>query len=88
MGTNVPVSIARELDIKVDDGLPNSGVLRLTIIDGTNADFNALFIANYAACTATSGSTPGSVTAGGGSVMSDIYNIYEDAQDCGQVFLY
>ena len=39
MGSNVPVAIARELDIKVDDGLPNTGVLRLTNSDGTNTDF-------------------------------------------------
>jgi len=88
LGTNVPVSIARELDVKVDDGLPNSGVLRMTIIDGTNTDFDALYVATFATCTATSASTPGSVTPGDGVDVTDIYNIFEDAQDCGQVFLY
>ena len=30
LGGNIPVNIARELDVKVDDGVPNSGILRVT----------------------------------------------------------
>lgn len=92
LGRNVPVSIARELDVKVDDGLPNSGVLRMTdsaTSAGGGTTFDDLnFAPIFAACTASSGSSAGDVTAGGGSDVTDIYNIYEDSQDCGQVFLY
>jgi len=28
LGRNIPVAVARELDVKIDDGLPQSGVLR------------------------------------------------------------
>lgn len=30
LGRNIPVNIARELDVKVDDGVPNAGILRIT----------------------------------------------------------
>lgn len=30
LGLNIPVNIARELDVKVDDSKPNSGILRLS----------------------------------------------------------
>jgi hypothetical protein len=91
MGANVPVNIARELDVKVDDGLPNSGVLRLTQDDGTSAsDFDtALFFTDSAdvcaalAVTATANVDDGTVTG-----VTDIYDVYTDEQDCGQVFLY
>ncbi len=86
MGTNVPVSIARELDVKVDDGLPHTGVLRLTIADGTATDFDTLFITQVAGCTTTAGATAGGTN--GSGAATDIYNIFDDAQDCGQVFLY
>lgn len=88
IGPNVPVSIARELDVKVDDGLPNSGILRLTKADGTETNFDGMFVATFATCSATASSTPGSVSAGDGDDITDIFNIFEDAQDCGQVFLY
>ena len=87
LGRNVPVSIARELDVKVDDGLPNTGVLRLTG-GAVSTTFVNTFVAIAATCTATSGSLPGAIVAGAGVTVTDIYNIFEDAQDCGQVFLY
>ncbi len=89
LGPNVPVSIARELDVKVDDGLPNSGILRMTMDNGApDAEFDALFDDITPTCTATAASVPGTVVAGAGATLTDIYNIFEDAQDCGQVFLY
>ncbi|RKZ49155.1 MAG: type II secretion system protein [Gammaproteobacteria bacterium] len=88
LGTNVPVKIARELDVKVDDGLPNSGILRVTKVDGTDTDFDVLYLDTWDVCTATAASVPGTVVAGDGDDITDIYNIFEDAQDCGQVFLY
>jgi len=92
LGRNVPVSIARELDVKVDDGLPNSGVLRMAdpaLAAGGGTTFDTLNFAQiYDVCTATQGSDASSVTGGDGANVTDIYNIFEDAQDCGQVFLY
>ena len=88
MGTNVPVSIARELDVKVDDGLPNTGVLRLTIPDGTSTTFNTVsFVSQITTCTTISTAGAPGATAGNGAA-TDIYDVFDDAQDCGQVFLY
>ena len=86
MGTNVPVSIARELDIKVDDGLPNTGVLRLTIPSTVNT-FPTNFATQVAGCSTTAGSTGPGVGTGTG-LATDIYDIFDDSQDCGQVFVY
>ncbi len=88
MGVNVPVSIARELDIKVDDGLPNTGVLRMTIPDGTVATFDGIsFLSNVATCTTVTGAT-GATNAAGTGANTDIFDVFDDFQDCGQVFVY
>jgi len=91
LGRNIPVAIARELDIKVDDGLPNSGVLRMTApatAAGGGIAFDALnFVAIIAVCTTPVASTAPGNLAGTGAA-TDIYDVYDDAQDCGQVFLY
>lgn len=88
MGTNVPVSIARELDIKVDDGLPNTGVLRMTIPDGTVTTFDTVsFLSQVANCTTVTAAA-GAGNAAGTGAATDIYDIFDDSQDCGQVFLY
>ena len=88
MGTNVPVSIARELDIKVDDGLPNTGVLRMTIPDGTVTTFDTIsFVSNVATCTTDTGAT-GAGNAAGTGAATDIFDVFDDFQDCGQVFVY
>ncbi len=88
LGRNIPVAIARELDIKVDDGLPNSGVLRMTNADGTNTNFDPLnFLATFVACTtAAAANAPGN--AAGTAASTDIFDVYDDSQDCAQVFLY
>ena len=92
MGTNVPVNIARELDLKVDDGLPNSGVLRLTSLDPSAPAFNTLWADVFSECTtvAVTGTGTGApgAAAGDGDDPTDIYDIFDDAQDCGPVFLY
>ena len=88
MGVNVPVSIARELDIKVDDGLPNTGVLRMTIPDGTDATFDGIsFVSNVVDCTTDtlSARTPNNPGTG---AATDIFDVFDDFQDCGQVFVY
>ncbi len=88
MGTNVPVNIARELDLKVDDGLPNSGVLRLTSPDASEPAFNTLWADVFSECTAVTGANAPGAAAGDGDDSTDIYDIFDDAQDCGPVFLY
>lgn len=54
MGQNVPVDIARELDVKVDDGNPRSGTLR-NAVEGT-----AIYESDSSvvSCTDASGSEP------------------------------
>ncbi len=91
MGTNVPVSIARELDIKVDDGLPNTGVLRMTVpatAAGGGVTFDTVsFLSNVATCTTTAAAAaPGN--AAGTGIATDIFDLFDDFQDCGQVFVY
>lgn len=73
LGPNIPVTIARELDVKVDDGKPTTGVLRVSDVD-TDGTFPTLHAA-LSACIDTSGTT-------------DEYDIQSDAQDCGVAFLY
>ena len=88
MGVNVPVSIARELDIKVDDGLPNTGVLRMTIPDGTDTTFDTIsFVSNVITCTTVTGAVAAG-NADGTGANTDIFDVFDDFQDCGQVFVY
>ena len=88
MGVNVPVSIARELDIKVDDGLPNTGVLRMTIPDGGVTTFDGIsFVSNVATCTTDTGAVAATNNPGTGAA-TDIFDVFDDFQDCGQVFVY
>lgn len=90
MGPNVPVNIARELDLKVDDGLPNTGVLRLTNDDGDGVFDGNLFDAQFTTCSTPTGAANQTAGNAAGTVatVTDIYDIYDDAQNCGQVFLY
>ncbi len=72
LGRGVPVDITRELDVKLDDGLPLTGVLRIA-----NNDPGNLF--------GLIGSTdPGCIDAS----VPPQYNIAGDVQDCNTVFLY
>lgn len=74
LGQNIPVNIAREIDVKVDDGRPETGVLRVTDQETGNSDtqdFQNLFTADANCIDA-----------------NDEYNITADAQDCGTAFLY
>lgn len=91
MGVNVPVSIARELDIKVDDGLPNTGVLRMTVpatAGGGGATFDTIsFVSNVATCTTVTGAAAAGNALGTGAA-TDIFDIFDDFQDCAQVFVY
>ncbi len=72
LGRGVPVDITRELDVKLDDGLPLTGVLRIANNDPGNI-FGLI------------GSTdPGCIDAS----VPPQYNIAGDVQDCNTVFLY
>ncbi len=73
-GAQIPVNIMREIDIKLDDGAPQTGVVRATT-DGTTTDnLNAVTgqIAGAAECV---------------SAALD-WDIAVDSQDCNGVFLY
>lgn len=88
MGSEVPVNIARELDTKVDDGLPNTGVLRLTRADGDGVFDADNFSNNFVNCSTDSGANGAGNTAGDGTTAAHIYDIFDDEQDCGPVFIY
>lgn len=72
MGQNVPVDIARELDVKVDDGSPRSGTLR-------NAEVGS------APYQSDSSADPCVATNDDGD---PIWNIAQDAQDCNPTYLF
>jgi len=73
LGDNIPVNIARELDVKVDDGLPRSGVLREA---GQPAAPDLAGINESTSPDCQDSSTP------------PIYDIATDAQNCNLAFLY
>lgn len=73
LGDNIPVNIARELDVKVDDGMPQTGVLREA--GSTATDFPSVNASTSTTCQDT-------------SVTPPIYDIATDAQNCNLAFLY
>ena len=73
LGRGIPVGLARELDIKIDDGAPDTGALRLTVSSG--ATFGEVAEGD-ASCVAT----------GGGGAR--IYGVGADSQDCNVTYLY
>lgn len=72
LGDQIPVNVMRELDVKVDDGLPMTGVLRIT--DTAATDYGGISNTN-AACIDT-------------TVDPDIWNINGNEQDCNAMYLY
>ena len=73
LGRGIPIDLARELDIKIDDGVPDSGALRLTVSSGATFGEAA---EGDAGCVGTSG---------GGA---RIYDARSDSQDCNVTYLY
>ena len=73
LGRNIPVYIARELDVKVDDGTPNTGALRFTVPLGSSAVFGDLAEGDENCRDAAT---------------SAIWAIDLDSQDCNLAFLY
>ncbi|MHC8440767.1 MAG: type II secretion system protein [Candidatus Eutrophobiaceae bacterium] len=87
LGRNVPAAIASELDRKIDDGKPNTGLLRLSNRDGTSAAFDSdLFAPQYASCTTAQGATS-SGNAAGSNIATDIYDMFDKESDCQPVLL-
>jgi prepilin-type N-terminal cleavage/methylation domain-containing protein len=72
LGREVPVNVIRELDVKLDDGLPQTGVLRAGL--STGAAFGAVAQGDTT-CVDTDKTPP-------------IWDINADAQDCNAVYLY
>ena len=68
----IPIDLARELDVKIDDGAPDTGALRLTVSSG--AAFGA----------AAEGEAGCARTGGGGAL---IYDVAADSQDCNVTYL-
>lgn len=73
LGRGIPVDVARETDVKLDDGLPETGVLRLAV--ETGATFGDIGESDDVTGCADGASTPN-------------YDTLSDSQDCNLVFLY
>ncbi len=87
LGANIPVRIASELDARLDDGMPNTGLLRLSDTDGEDTAFDgALFTPTVADCTTVKGATAAGNPPGTGAA-TDIYDRFDDASDCQPVLL-
>ena len=72
LGRGIPVELARELDVKIDDGVPDTGALRLTVSSGATFGEAA---EGEAGCVGTGG---------GGR----IYDVGADSQDCNVAYLF
>ena len=83
-GNQIPVNVMRELDVKIDDGIPDTGVMRASATAAVGAaNFNGVETeggigAAGVACTAAG--------AGGGGGL--IWNIAGNGQNCNGVFIY
>ena len=73
LGRGIPVDLARELDVKIDDGIPDTGALRLTVSSGAAFGDPA---EGEAVCVRT----------GGGGTR--IYDVGSGSQDCNVTYLY
>ena len=74
LGDNIPVFIARELDVKVDDQNPLTGVLRLTTNGGQANSFIGVSESTSNNCIVNFG--------------ANTWNINGNAQNCNLAFLY
>ena len=73
LGRGIPVDLARELDVKIDDGAPDTGALRLTV--STGATFGD----------AAEGAAQCVRTGRGGARL---YDVAADSQDCNVAYLF
>ncbi|MCP5145468.1 MAG: prepilin-type N-terminal cleavage/methylation domain-containing protein [Gammaproteobacteria bacterium] len=74
LGRGIPVNVLRELDVKVDDGFPTTGVLRQALTTG--ATFSANNIGHSSAACVDGTATP------------IIWNIAGNEQACNAVYVY
>ena len=74
LGRQIPVNVMRELDLKIDDGLPNSGVLRHALTTGAGAKLSSPGESN----TTCVDNTP----------KPKIWNIAGNEEDCNAIYLY
>lgn len=76
VGRGVPAKVMRELDLKLDDGVPDTGIFRATRVDGSVEVFDGLnsWGGREASCIAS------------GPPM--IWDVSQDAQDCNGVLLF
>ncbi len=72
LGRGIPVDIAREVDVKLDDGVPDTGAVRLAVTRG--ATFGRLAQSANGCVKDTDG--------------VKIYDVAADNQDCNLVYLY
>jgi prepilin-type N-terminal cleavage/methylation domain-containing protein len=72
LGAGIPVNVLRELDLKVDDGLPETGVMRHALTSGATHGVTAQ---STAACV-------------DGSTNPPIWNIAGNEQLCNAIYLY
>jgi len=84
LGRGVPATVMRELDLKLDDGVPDRGDMRATIADGT---------ASVLLPGATGGFSPiqseaGCTAAITGPPASTIWDIATDSQDCNAIYIF
>jgi prepilin-type N-terminal cleavage/methylation domain-containing protein len=75
IGRNVPVHIIQELDIKMDDGVPHTGIIRATVAEGE--------LAVFANTHNWGGRDPDCVNADG-----TLWNVSVDTRDCNAVLLF
>lgn len=73
LGRGIPVDIAQELDIKLDDGVPDAGVVRLAT-DGATGVFTPVTDSD-----ANCHDDPGT---------GEVYDVGQDEQDCSLVYLF
>ena len=74
LGRGIPVDLARELDTKMDDGVPDTGALRLTVSSG--ATFGEV-AEGEASCARNAGDDG-----------SRIYDVGADSQDCNVTYVF
>jgi len=76
-GSQVPVNVMRELDVKIDDSTPDTGVMRVSTTAAVGA-------ANYGGVE-LEGSAGICIT---GAAPNVIWNINGNAQNCNAIYLY
>jgi prepilin-type N-terminal cleavage/methylation domain-containing protein len=76
LGRRIPVDIARELDVKVDDGVPDQGAVRATVDDGNGVLPSILYAQKWggreAACV---DATP-------------VWDVTSESKDCNAISLF